>query len=43
MPSIQALSIKTCLQQMVLEGYTGMCGACHFHVLIQYVVAFESA
>ena len=28
---------------MVLEGYTGMCGAGHFDVLIQYVVAFESA
>lgn len=36
-------SFKTCLQQMVLEGYTGVCGGHHFYVLIQYVVAFESA
>lgn len=36
-------SFKTCLQQMVLEGYTGVNGSCHLCVLIQYVAAFESA
>jgi hypothetical protein len=36
-------SFKTCLQQMVGEGYTGACDARHFHIPIQWTVAFETA
>jgi hypothetical protein len=36
-------SFKTCLQQMVSEGYTGVCDAFPFYILIQPVIAFETA